>query len=328
MESVTIKKGSLRFQNYLQQLQQVLLTAGATANPALSVYQQKGRNILFMLEALGRIYQEIHNKKTFEKLTNKFKKLEDLLGEIDYYDSFYNQFSLVKSVPTPILEHIQTKRNAAIEKLNIRLAEKEWIGKKQKQIQKINAKLNSADWLSEHDDTIAIKNLYEKDAHAGSNDYNEQKIDLTDIESGLHELRRKLRWLSIYPQATKGLFQLTPTIPTPEYLQKYFTAETVTSPFNTMPPANGETIKLSKGYFLALSWLIAELGKLKDEGLKILLLKEAIMSIYHNDETQSLEMAYSFLGTHQQKLESIISTANNIIKTFFGERIPENLLDT
>jgi hypothetical protein len=58
------------------------------------------------------------------------------------------------------------------------------------------------------------------------------------------------------------------------------------------------------------------------------LLKEAIMSIYHNDETQSLEMAYSFLGTNQQKLESIISTANNIIKTFFGERVPENLLDT
>ena len=134
----------------------------------------------------------------------------------------------------------------------------------------------------------------------------------TDLESQVHELRRKLRWLSIYPQTLQGGIQLTKTSARDKNVKKYLTPEIVNSPFNKMPTAgtNRYVLTFNRDYFLALSWMISELGKLKDQGLRLTVLNEA--------GTRS--------KTYAANKAEILSKASGITQTFFAERNLDKLV--
>ena len=143
-----------------------------------------------------------------------------------------------------------------------------------------------------------------------------------------HELRRELRWLSIYPQALRGLIQMKPSIDSPEYLKKYLTPEIINSPFNKMPEAAAgqPIIYVEADYFYALSWLIAELGKLKDNGLKIVVLKEAVQSLNKVSDGDAEQQALLFCGEGQITTLAILEKSKNASLQFFGERVLEQML--
>ena len=149
------------------------------------------------------------------------------------------------------------------------------------------------------------------------------------MENDVHELRRKLRWLSIYPQALQGCIQLTESKTKSKNLTKYLTTEIINSPFNKMPAAgnNHFILTLNKSYFLALSWIIAELGKLKDNGLTIVAIKEALQQTEALNEADALNKASRILGTRQIKLPVLLNEAETISKTFFDEKNLEHLVN-
>ena len=66
-------KGLLRFEFFLNQLETIILKADKQKNPGLFLYKNNARTPLFMLEALSKMYAEIHNKKKFSKLKEHFK---------------------------------------------------------------------------------------------------------------------------------------------------------------------------------------------------------------------------------------------------------------
>lgn len=326
-ESITTP-GLQRFQYYLQQLQTILLNAAEEQNPALYIYQQNIRTPLFMLEALSRIYRNLHNEKRFVKLQARFKALEDLLGGVDYYDGFYKEFSEKKNVGESIIDFLIIKRNEKLDELNAVLKTDKWLGADSKRIKKIGKKISTADWLSEVADTMGVKKFYLKSIKNINEHIAENKINFDDVETDVHELRRELRWLSIYPQAVRGLMQLTETNDSPSFLDKYLTDEIKNSPFNKMPDAGGlqNHLLLSKNYFYALSWLIAELGKLKDAGLRILVVTEALMDIKKTNRKQAEIEALEMLGDTQLPLENILVKAKKLSETFFSEKIIDHLL--
>ena len=125
-------------------------------------------------------------------------------------------------------------------------------------------------------------------------------------------MRRKLRWLSIYPQALQGCIQLTETDAKDKNLEKYLTPEIVNSPFNKMPAVgkNKYLLMFEKDYFLALSWIISQLGKLKDEGLRTVVTNEA-KSVSTDDSPQT---------------KAILTRATDICNTFFAEKNLDRLL--
>jgi hypothetical protein len=84
-------------------------------------------------------------------------------------------------------------------------------------------------------------------------------------------------------------------------------------------------ILLNNNYFYALSWLIAELGKLKDSGLKIILLEESIDKVYKT-KGDVRELAHSISGEDQPTLDQILSQSQKIATTFFEENILQNLI--
>jgi hypothetical protein len=92
-------------------------------------------------------------------------------------------------------------------------------------------------------------------------------LDMNDLEAGVHELRRKVRWFSLYAAALDGAVVLDPDVAPPtKGWSRYLGEAVVNSPFNRLPaPGAGvDPLTLPAPLFYALSWAIAELGRIKD----------------------------------------------------------------
>jgi hypothetical protein len=322
-----ISVGKSRFLYYLNKIQIILDKAESSKNPALLIYEEDMRTPLFMLEGLSRLYKKINNHKKLKKLNDLFKDLEDRLGAIDYYDGFHKEFINEKKIPGLITLYVNEKKEKKLEELNHYLKEEKWISKRKKRLSQIFKELDEVKWLDEKNDTIAILDVYHDDIKKVVKKYKRKNIEFCDIENGVHEFRREIRWLSIYPQALRGLMQLKSNVEPPEFLKKYLTPEITSSLYNIMPDGKALPyhIMLNDDYFYALSWLIAELGKLKDSGLKITILEESIAAVYKTKENVE-QLVYSICGESQQTIPQILDQSQKITATFFSENILQNII--
>ncbi len=330
-----MKNGQSRFEYFLNQLEELLLKASKQKNPGLWLYQNNARTPLFMLEGLAKLYSGIHNRKKFEKLKAHFKLLEDTIGQIDYYDAFAKEMLTNKKMPAVITNYLQAQSREKIQSLNEILTEKEWLGDNNIRISKIRKKLQKADWQDEKDDIKSIQQFYIAAINKILEFINEKNFHFVDVESDVHEFRRMLRWLSIYPQALRGCVQLANSnTATPKFLSKYLTKAITTSPYNVMPDAADLNYFLlfDQKRFFALSWLIAELGILKDNGLKVQVIKEAILQtstqgpVGKTDEKNALAKAYKLAGSGQKTIPEVLNIAGNLCNTYCKEKNPENLI--
>lgn len=323
-----MKKGQARFDLFLAQLQPLLDKAAKQKNPALWLYQNNARTPLFMLEGLAKLYAGIHNKKKFIKIKAHFKLLEDAIGQIDYYDAFAKEFAGNKKIPATVVSYLQAQTREKIQSLNEILTEKDWIGSGKSRIEKIRKKLKKADWLDEPKDVEGIRDFYFSSINGILEFSNQKNFHFENVEKDVHELRRMLRWLSIYPQALKGCIQLSQAKKSPAYLSKYLTKAITGSPYNVMPDAGDLRyfLLLDKTRFYALSWMISELGNLKDSGLRLEVIKEALIQSGSTDEKAALIKARSFLGNRQLTEQQVLDQAEAILKTFCKEQNLESLV--
>lgn len=330
-----MKNGQVRFEYYLNQLQALLVQSSKEINPALWLYQNNARTPLFMLEGLAKMYAGIHNKKKFTKIKEHCKLLEDGLGQIDYYDAFARELLLNKKIPTAITNYLQAQSREKMQSLNEILNENNWLGDNANRIEKIRKKLGKADWQDAKEEIKNIQGFYIKAIHKILEFINEKDFQFTNVEKDLHEFRRMIRWLSIYPQALRGCIQLSePKQAVPKYLAKYFTAAVKTSPYNIFPDAGDQKLflLLDKNRFFALSWLISELGNLKDSGLKAEVIKEALLQTspkalsVKTNEKNIMDRAYKMAGAHQKTIQQVLDDSEKIIKTYCKEKNLESLM--
>ena len=218
-----MKNGQARFEYHLNQLQELIAKSSKQKNPGLWLYQDNARTPLFMLEGLAKMYAGIHNKKKFSKIKEHTKLLEDAIGQIDYYDAFAKEFVTNKKIPAGIKNYLQAQSREKIQSLNEILHENNWLGDNADRIEKIRKKLGEADWQDEKEEIKNIHQYYVTAINKILEFINEKNFQFTNVENDLHEFRRMIRWLSIYPQALRGCIQLSsPKTATPKYLSKYF----------------------------------------------------------------------------------------------------------
>lgn len=125
--------------------------------------------------------------------------------------------------------------------------------------------------------------------------------EFTDMEAHVHEMRRKLRWISIYAQSLSGLVALYNPRRDYGWESKFITQAEIKSPFNKLP-AGDPKIFMAKKPFLALSFLIRRLGEIKDgAGNK-----------YESQSVKAAQMKEAF----------------KMCKTFFDSGIHIDLFDT
>lgn len=323
-----MKNGLNRFHFFLSQLGSLIDKASRQKNPALWLYQNNARTTLFMLEGLSKLYAGIHNKKKFTKIKAHFKLLEDALGQIDYYDAFAKELSGNNKIPTAIIAYLQAQAREKIQSLNELLTEKEWIGAEKGRITKIGKKLKKADWLDEKEEIRGIHEFYVQSINSILEFINQKNFHFENVEKDIHELRRMIRWMSIYPQALKGCIQLSNKKKAAAFLSKYLTKEITGSPYNIMPEAGDLQyfLLLDKDRFYALSWMINELGKLKDNGLRLEIVKEAILQGSTLKEEVALTKARTYFGSGQLSVQQVLDKAEALLKTFCREKNLESLI--
>lgn len=323
-----MKNGPGRFEYYLQKLENLLQQSRQEMNPALWLYQNDARTVVFMLEGLSKLYAGLHNKKRFGKIKEDLKLLEDGLGVIDYYDAYSKEFIANSRIPSPLINYLEAQAREKIQHLNDILIQRGWIDEDVSRISKIRKKLSDADWMKDDEEMKEIRKFYKKSIDDINAFFSSINNRVTEIETHAHELRRKLRWLSIYPRALQGAIQLTTNSTEKESIAKYLTEEIVQSPYNKMPDAgnNRYLLMLEKDYFLSLSWMISAMGKLKDDGLRIVCVSEAIMQTRGKGKAEALALAYRALGEQQPRLTSILNETTGICDTFFSEKNLDKLV--
>lgn len=313
-----MEQGKLRFEYQLNKVAQLTAQANTQADAGMWLLANDLRTPMFMLESLAKMNIKLYNEKIFAKLLRKFKALEDALGVLDYYVAIEKQFAGNKKLPEPIKIFITNKVQQQTIALNQLLLNDNWLNGKR--IAKINNKLSTVKWYKPSKELKKINTYYTTEIRKITDFVQKNDFEFMDIELGVHELRRKLRWLSIYPHALLGIVTLQPLTPIAPALKKYLTPTVLSSKYNILPGLinNNEYLEISQPHFFALSWLIAELGKIKDVGLTLYALQEAIQSTIKLNKQAAMEYAYT-LVTPKTTIAKLLKTANSITKFFFVE---------
>ncbi len=314
-----MKKSQASFITYLDQIKKHIKKAETQPNPAFGLYLADARTPAFRLEGLARLYAGLQDKKYFSKLNKQIKQLEDGLGAIDHYTALEKEFSPSIKVPVAVKSYFVEKIEGTTDALNIVLRKEKWLNGDR--IKTIKQKLKQVEWMSAKKETKAITTFFKNETAKITQFISECKF--TDMENDVHELRRKLRWLSIYAMALQGKVQLAENKNVETHLKKYLTPQVINSPFNKIEASPKlQHIMLDKNHFLALSWLIAELGKIKDDGLRIMALSEAYMHTESVTEKTAAKKAQAALGTRYPTTAELLKKAATISRNFIKE---ENL---
>lgn len=305
------------------QLNKMFVSAKQQKNQAWWLYEHGARNTLFMLEALTRIHGIAFEKKVYHKWNNRFKKLEDAFGTIDYYFVLEKEFKKNKLLKPTVLNYFTNNKLKFIEACDQRLCDKKWLTQR---LSSFNLKFTDTPVVYDNAYINGLKLAITKDIAFIKLFCTKRHYVLTQFEEEVHELRRKLRWLSIYAQAFNGLIQLKATASKPPYTIRYFTKAVLASPYNLLAakPKKAAVIEYRKYPFLALSWLIQELGVLKDNGLKIQALTSAFIASEGLTESDAKKKALKALALPQDTEKVLLKKASELMYTFM---VKDKVLD-
>lgn len=261
-----------RFTRHLDQVRQLLEEAIATkgqGRPAEVFFQKKARTPLFMLEALGRVYQHLDlADKLFGRIRQEAKIIEDALGQMDYWLAVSKKTSSW-SMPAGVTQLARERYLEACGGTWAWIESHDWVSCRyhpdaELLPRKFNRKLKEVEWYSPKKEarlllkwlTVELRDI----------DESIQQLDLSDIEGGLHKARREVRWVSIYFTAVEGGFVLDRNAKAPDNWDRYLTKEIVENPFNQLPAseAGDVPIRVPAPLLYALSYAIDRLGVIKD----------------------------------------------------------------
>lgn len=302
----------------LDHLQSQLKQASLQGSPALWLYQNDGRTTTFYLEAMSRLLASMTDRKRFDKFKTQFKSLEDALGLLDFYDAWLKEFSANANISADVCMLMEHQRDLAELKLNSLLSKEGWLGRSSKRIANIQAKAKKVDWPSDIAFAKHAQAFYQKATQTLT-----EELDgsFEDIEADVHELRRNVRWLSIYPQAFTGFFKLEEQAHQTSF-DKYLTPQIVNSPFNQLKEVVGvRPVVLSREHFLAMSWLIDALGKIKDQGLRLETLTDALQKVEGLEHDAAVNAALAALGRQQATIEELLDAVREIAPVVKADQV-------
>lgn len=313
---------SQRFTAPIHDLSAILVKCKHQKEKGMGFFRNKSRDVLFRLEGLCRIYRNIGDKKFFDSWYKEFKLLEDTMGSMDHNTSMHLEFFGYKEFKTASLKIFDARFKEEAIYVSDLLRNDGWLnGEKMKEFSDGLAKL---DWKEDDDDVVSYGTVFCDALDKVVNKYRNGELDPSRPEEGVHEFRRRLRWVSIYAQVANGMIGLRQVTKVSDDLKKYCTPEIVNSRFNVFEkPANGQrTIIIQSHYFYALSWLIRELSELKDAALR----SQAFNEMMVTSSIKDPKLYKKFLATCRYDPNEVASIVEIIIDDFiYKDFIPERI---
>jgi hypothetical protein len=290
------------------------------------LYQNDGRTPFFQLQGLARIDMECgKNEIKALKWKDEFKSIEDAIGIYDFW------LTLLKNnqkwnFPKEGSSYIEYRANLSLGVLEERLITKGWITKVDRKylyedssLLNYKKELDKSDWHNPIKEAKKLAKFLRDETIDLHQKIENKELDLDDIELGVHEFRRKLRWLSIYASALVGKIMFSNN-DSQDPLNKYITKFNREYKFNILPENDKieSPVSFLRGGFYAMGELIQKIGDYKDRGLyssEMLHIGELIGMNQKNIITK--------LGENYSNEEDIIKNAKSVINKYV---IKENLL--
>jgi len=259
---------------HLEKLKTLCNDAGYKKNKAKVLMDNNARSTFFHLEALCRIYRADFNKKEFNKLYQQFKSFEDVLGDIDHAEHSLQLFGKGKGFPVEIKRELTIKKNIAIANFKTLLDSTSF---DVKYLETVVAEIENYNWPNELQQQKHFIKFFMDELSEMNDAYSKGEYNLALMEEGVHELRRDIRWLSIYAVVCQGMLQLRAVKNIYPGLDSYCTQAIMQSPYNQFPkPEKGAfSFTVDAPDYYALSWIIYFVGQVKDDGLAQEAFKEA-----------------------------------------------------
>lgn len=259
------------------------------------------RALLFKLEAWLRLYTSSIGKP-FEKSLETVKELEDQLGAALLWGEM--RHLLDGKNPTPATGHLDGMVAKERKTLDA-IVKEDWTpdAAKRKQVpalDKLAGRILDADFGSDEEDTAWLRKRMTKHVDG----ILEEEWDFTDLQGGIHEIRRQLRWIPLYFQSLGGAVQLSDESNPVPGLKKLLKTADAKSPFIKMdaPAREANPIVVSKSLVIANSRLIDALGAIKDDGEHVTFLAEIMAKTKMAKGADALALARKTLGGRYAKV--------------------------
>lgn len=251
----------------------IVQAQGQGGDLAEGLVLKDARRQVFLLEGILRLYTERFGRPVKECLAI-VKELEDELGA--YADARkLVQLAKDKGMPAQVIEHLE-RGEAKAHKKALKVLGKEWVQQADGRIPAIATlveELSAQKWDDYAADRKYLKSeLARRAEKVGATDY-----DMKDLQGGLHELRRHLRWFPVYAEALDGLIVLDERRHPVPALASMLADPLASSKFVTLPAPARETepLRFSKSLYTGVIKLVLDFGGLKDDGEAVEFLTQA-----------------------------------------------------
>ena len=308
----------------LAELSRLLHAARTQTSPGLALHRAGARTTMFQLECLARTHKSVLDEETFAPLHAAFKSLEDALGAVDFSDALATRLGAA-DVDTELKAYFVGRRSEAAQLTGKLLAHGGWWTEGDKAsvaFANVLDAIESFRWPSLRKERKLLLEFFADSTNDLKDKLSEGGFDFDELEAGVHELRRKIRWLSILPASLDGLFVRREGGPIDPALAAYCTPKVLGSPYNRFAPREdvSDPIELESSSFLAVSWLIAELGALKDRGQLTDAFTMAAQDLEDGPKTAAARVRKA-LGDAPVTHAEVGAAVRPIVATFTADRV-------
>ncbi|MQC25269.1 MAG: hypothetical protein DWG81_04910 [Chloroflexi bacterium] len=291
-------QGARAFAVHLKRFEAIVLRASAQTarglrrHLAVRCYLEDLRTPAFMLQGLGRVYRKVLPHAAgavVERQRLIYKGVEDTLGEFDAWHTLLVRAQMTWRAPTEVQAWFHDNRMHAAGRVDaalhfLKLTPEDGghgIAGGARNIPAlvgIRAECAELPWPADRKDRKKVARFLADELREIEEQCESGTLNLRDLEGGLHELRRRLRWPSVYAAALNGLVVIGPQNAAAPGLTHYFTAAVTGSRHAHMPRNRrvAQPLEINYAHWMALSWLIQELGLLKDRRQWTAALKAAL----------------------------------------------------
>lgn len=269
-----------RYQHHLKKFSDIIsntLTQEKTGHQPVAhqLYKADGRTPFFQLQGLARIDSNISKHKAVaESWLNSFKTIEDAFGKYDYWHVMAENNKVWK-FPKEVQDYFVNQAFFNLGVLETKLIQHGWLTKtgekyspSETAIKNFKKSSEKADWYGSSKEREKLLKFYRDEAMEIHEKLASKEIDLNLVEEGIHEFRRKARWLGIYSSALLGKVAIGKPSPN-DPMKEYVTTRNQEIKFNQLPQnkEEKELIYFLPGGFYAMSELIKNIGDVKDPAL-------------------------------------------------------------
>lgn len=283
------------------------------------------RRHVFLLEGIAKLYEREYPeaKDVYESV----KELEDTLGAVSMNRSNL-AYGRHVNAPADVLGYLEKSEATARDDLEALLREQWMPRKKDGQIpalRELMKGLGDAKWEGYVDDKKYLRDeMVRRLDKVAATDF-----DMHDLQGGMHELRRQLRWFPIYTESLNGLVQLDDKKNPVAAYEPLLRVTLATSKYVDLPDDSREAgaIRISKSLYVALMQLTLDLGGLKDAGEPFEALAHAFLAVKKAKTPEEAERKATALAG-PRLMNDVHTNADKVYAEMKKNKLVEKLSDS